>query len=110
MASQWPDEKSLNLTKREYGSVIGRHSREQLHEAFEMTKRERQAGNERFDWPNIDAILGLLTQEGVMTGSWGTGAHRLWKPENLIGQGTKEARQKIGEKTLRELKALFADS
>jgi hypothetical protein len=107
MQTRWPDDESLKLAKREYGKLIGQYSREELHEAFELTKRERQIGNDRFDWPNIDAIIGLISNEGVMTGSWGTGAHRLWKPENLIGQGTERGRKKAATKALGEMKGMF---
>ena len=107
MQTQWPDDESLKLAKREYGKSIGQYSREDLNEAFELTKRERQIGNDRFDWPNIDAIIGLISNEGVMTGSWGTGAHRLWKPENLIGQGTEKGKKKAANKALGEMKGMF---
>jgi len=44
-----------------------------------------------------------------MTGSWGTAAHRLYKPEELIGQGTKEDRRKAAMSAIADLKNILGD-
>jgi hypothetical protein len=75
MQAQWPDKTSSDLARREFGKVIAKFSREQI-----------------FDWPDIDAIIGLLTNEGVFTGSAGTLCHKIYKPEQLLESGTKEER------------------
>ena len=106
MQSQWPDD-ALKLAKREFGKRIGKYSREQIHEAMELAHKEREIGNQRFDWPNIDAILGLISNESAISGSWGAGAHKIWKPEQLLDQGTKEDRHKAAVKALDEMKGLF---
>lgn len=103
----WPDEKTLKLAKMEYAKAIGKFSREQIHEAFEQVKRERQAGNERFDWPNVDAILGVLTKEGEITGSWGTGAHKIWRKDRRLESCTREERNERGMKAINEIRGLL---
>ena len=107
MQSQWPDDQSLQMAKREHGKAIAKYSRNEIHEVFNALHKERQLGNEKFDWPNIDAIIGLISREREMTGSWGTGAHRLWRPEKLINQGTKENRDRAARKALAEMKEMF---
>jgi len=43
----------------------------------------------------------------VFTGSGGTLSHRLYKPEELLGVGTKEDRKKIGLAEIQKLKDMF---
>lgn len=108
MDSTWPDEKTLRLAKMEYAKTIGRFSREQIHEAFEAVKRERQAFNEKLDWPSVDAILGILTKEGEITGAWGTGAHKIYRPDRLLEDvGAKERAEEAGKSELGRLKEMF---
>lgn len=109
MNSVWPDEKTLRLAKMEYAKTIGKFSREQINDAFEAVKREKQAYNEKFEWPNVDAILGILTKEGEITGAWGTGAHKIWEPERLLEDiGARERATKAGKRELDALKGLFS--
>jgi hypothetical protein len=92
MQAQWPDKTSSDLARREFGKVIAKFNREQINEAFDLAHKERRSGNKKFDWPDIDAIIGLLTNEGVFTGSAGTLCHKIYKPEQLLESGTKEER------------------
>jgi len=108
MDATWPDEKTLKLAKMEYAKTIGQFNRDQIHEAFEDVKRSRQSGSERFQWPDVDAILGLLTKEGEITGAWGTAAHRIYEPERLLEDiGARERAHAAGEKTLAGLRGIF---
>jgi len=104
MKSTWPDEQSLKLARREYGLQIAKYSREELSGAFDLVHKERRGNNRRFEWPNIDAILGLLSNEGVFTGSAGLGAHKIYKPE--LPTCTRSERKewaKSGIASLREI-------
>ena len=58
--TQFSDEKTVLLTKREWAAQITQHSREELHIAIEGAKKQRTLGNDDFDWPDIAKILGLL--------------------------------------------------
>ncbi len=58
--TQFSDEKTVLLTKREWANQIISHTREELHTAIELSKEQRQNGNADFEWPDIAKILGLL--------------------------------------------------
>ena len=58
--TQFSDEKTLLLTKREWAENILRYSKEELHHAIEFSKSERERGNDDFEWPDIAKILGSL--------------------------------------------------
>lgn len=105
--SQWPDAESLQLARREFGGMISKFNREQINNAFDLAHLEKRSGNDRYLWPDIDAILGLLTNDGVFTGSAGSLSHRLYKPEDLIGHGTKEERKAAAKIELDKLKDIF---
>ena len=105
MERQWPDDESMKLVKREYAAEIVRFSREQIHNGFERLKTAREQGE--YEFINVDAAIGFIKNEHEITGSWGTGAHKIFKPEKLIGQGTEEGRQKAGEKALGDMKGMF---
>lgn len=107
MQSQWPDSESLSLARREFGKQIARFSREEMAEAFDLVHKEKRAGNSRFEWPDIDAIIGLLTNEGVFTGSGGTLSHRIYEPECLLAHGTKAERKAKGRAACAEILANF---
>ena len=101
----WPDDESMKMAKREYAPQIVKYTRKQIHKGFERLKAAREQGEHEFI--NVDAVIGLIKNNNEITGSWGTGAHRMYKPENLIGQGTEEGRQKAGTKALAEMRELF---
>ena len=105
MQSQWPDSESLSLARREFGKQIAKFSREEMAEAFDLAHKEIRAGNVRFSWPDIDAIIGLLTNEGVFTGSAGTLAHKPYVTE--LENCTREDRKRWAKKGIAELRALF---
>ena len=107
MQSQWPDVESLSLARREFGKVIAKFNREEINTAFDLVHKEKRSGNERFSWPDIDAIIGLLTNEGVFTGSAGTLAHKIYKPESLLEHGTREERREKGKAACADILAMF---
>ena len=80
MQSQWPDSESLQLARREYGKKIAKFSREEINKAFDLTHQEKESNNKRF---------------------------RLYKPEELLGVGTKEDRRKIALTEINKLKEMF---
>ena len=107
MQSQWPDLESLSLARREFGREIAKFTREQINEAFDLVHKEKRAGNDRFSWPDIDAIIGLLTNEGVFTGSAGTLAHKIYEPECLLEHGTRAERNENGKAACADILANF---
>ena len=107
MQSQWPDSESLSLARREFGKQIAKFSREETAEAFDLVHKEKRSGNSRFEWPDIDAIIGLLTNEGVFTGSGGTLSHKIYEPENLLEYGTRAERKAKGKAECADILAMF---
>ena len=107
MQSQWPDSESLTLARREFGKQIAKFSREEMAEAFDLVHKEKRSGNSRFSWPDIDAIIGLLTNEGVFTGSAGTLAHKIYEPECLLQHGTRADRKEKGKAECADILAMF---
>ena len=107
MRVQWPDVEDLKMARREFGKMIAKFSRDQINDAFDSVHKERRAGNEKFDWPNIDAVIGLLTNEGAFTGSAGTLSHRIYEPERLLNNGTKAERKERAIGELSKLKGMF---
>ena len=107
MQSQWPDSESLSLARREFGKQIARFSREEMAEVFDLVHKEKRAGNSRFEWPDIDAIIGLLTNEGVFTGSGGTLSHKIYEPECLLAHGTKAERKSKGKSACADILEMF---
>ena len=107
MQTQWPDKVSSDLARREFGKVIAKFSREKINEAFDLAHKERRSGNDKFSWPDIDAIIGLLTNEGVFTGSAGTLCHKIYKPEQLLESGTKEERKEKARIHLDTMRKMF---
>jgi hypothetical protein len=105
--TQWPDVEDLKMARREFGRVIARFSRENINEAFDLVHKERRSGNDKFDWPNIDAIIGLLTNEGVFTGSAGTLSHKMYQPEQLLESGTKKERDATARSHLDTMLNMF---
>lgn len=105
MQSQWPDAESLSLARREFGMQIAKFSREEMSKAFDLVHKEKRAGNSRFEWPDIDAIIGLLTNEGVFTGSAGTLSHKPFVTE--LENCTREDRKKWAIKGIAELRAIM---
>lgn len=107
MQSQWPDSESLSLARREFGKQIAKFSREETAEAFDLVHKEKRSGNSRFEWPDIDAIIGLLTNESVFTGSGGTLSHKIYEPENLLEYGTRAERKAQGKAACADILAMF---
>ena len=107
MQTQWPDEESLSLARREFGRQIAKFSRDKINDTFDLVHKERRSGNTRFEWPDIDAIIGLLTNESVFTGSAGMLAHKIYKPENLLEYGTKAERREKGKAACADILAMF---
>ena len=102
MQTQWPDEQSLTLARREFGREIAKFGRDQIDEAFQLVHKERRSANPRFEWPSIDAILGLLTNEGVFTGSAGMGAHKIYAPE--LPSSTKTERKEMAKTGIADMR------
>ena len=102
MQTQWPDEQSLKLARREFGTEIAKFGRDQIDEAFQLVHKERRSANPRFEWPSIDAILGLLTNEGVFTGSAGTLAHKIYAPE--LPSSTKTERKQMAKNGIADMR------
>ncbi len=95
----------MKMAKREYAEEIVNYTREQIHKGFERLKAAREQGQHEFI--NIDVAISFIKNDNEITGSWGTGAHRIFKPEQMLGQGTEAGRQKAGKKALAQMNELF---
>lgn len=107
METRWPDEESLTLARREFGRQIAKYSRDEINDTFDLVHKERRSSNSRFEWPDIDAIIGLLTNEGVFTGSAGALAHKIYEPECLLEHGTRADRKEKGKAACADILAMF---
>ena len=101
----WPDDDAKKLAKREYAPQIVNYTREKIDQGFERLKAARAQGQHEFI--NVDAVINFIKNGNEITGSWGTGAHRIFKPEQLLGHGTEAERQAAGKKALADMKMFF---
>jgi hypothetical protein len=88
MQSQWPDSHTLSLARREFGKSISRLSREQINALFDVVHDERQKGNDKFLFPDIDAILGLQKQNARIASY-----HKLYIPHQLAPREAQDRRK-----------------
>ena len=99
--AQFKDERQLRDARREWAKRIGRLSREEIDRALEITKKEYEEGNKRFDWPSIALTIGCVSK------NWQERAHKIYEPERLLeDQGKKERSRKAGVAALKEMKEL----
>jgi hypothetical protein len=89
MQAQWPDDNSLSLAKREFGKSIAKMSREEVNALFDELHAERQKGNDKFTFPDIDAILSLEKTKYRIARY-----HKLYIPHQLQPDSQKERREK----------------
>jgi len=105
--TEFSDEKTVLLTKREWAGRILEYSRDDLHYAIEKMKVERENGNDDFKWPDIANILGLLNNRISPTGH-NSAAYIEWKPEKLITDQTAiDKTEEAGKRELGAMKDLF---
>lgn len=113
--AQFPEQEDIRLAKREWARQIGRYTRDQIHQMFEDVKRIQAAGDrklaERFDWPNVGAILALHAQ------GWEHRVHTARAAETdrmladnrlrLTDQGKQDRARKAGAAALDQLRGMF---
>jgi len=112
--TEFSDEKTVALTKREWANRISTYSKQDLNEAIELAKDERERGNEEFEWPDIAKILGLLKNRISPTGTnagayleYGTEEHPAYERPAIEDFGKKARTEKARDKTLNKLKDLL---
>ena len=112
--TQFSDEKTVQLTKREWARNILRYSREELHTAIEQAKQQRELGNPDFDWPDIAKILGLLKNQISPDGRNSTAyidfkdpRHPDYQPPRIENLTQRQRREKLAKDSLANLKAMF---
>ena len=112
--TQFSDEKTVLLTKREWARNIIKYSRDDLHEAIEIAKREREQGNQDFEWPDIPKILGLLTNrispDGTNSSAYlslNDPRHPSFQQKRIESDDYRSKRQKAGESELSKMKAML---
>ena len=89
MQAQWPDDNSLSLAKREFGKSIAKMCREEINAVCDELHAERQKGNDKFPFPDIDAILSLQKTKYRIASY-----HKLYIPHQLQPDSQKERREK----------------
>ena len=95
----YPDERTLQLTKREWCKTICQYSKEDLHRAFEEAKRQKILGHPSFLWPEIPTILGLIRRSAIK-------AHRPYIPpqSQLEDPAARKAADKAARKALTSMR------
>ena len=116
--SQFSDEKTVALTKREWAENIITHTPAELQYAVETAKSERVRGNKEFDWPDIPKILGLLNNR-ISPDGHNSSAYLSFTDKNhpeykhyskakrIENSTTVSQRMKKGNNELKNLKGLF---
>ena len=115
--SQFSDEKTVLLTKREWAGNITKYNREELHGAIEFAKTERENGNDEFNWPDIAKILGSLKHRISPDGKNSAAYLNFDDPKhpNNSGQADRlppprsyvSKRKMTGKNALEEMKGMF---
>jgi len=93
---QWPTEKDLQLSRREYAREIGRYSKEEIDLALDNAKKQKANGNSDYDWPDINKILSGCNRNL-------NASHKAFLPPP---KETKEERQERIEYSKQKIKGL----
>ena len=108
--TEFSDEKTVLLTKREWAAKILQHSREDLHYAIEQMKSERERGNKDFEWPDIPKILGLLNNRISPDGhnsnaylEFSDERNTSYQPKQIESDEKKSATQLAHDKAMRDM-------
>ena len=115
--SQFSDEKTVLLTKREWAGNITKYTREDLHTAIEFAKSERERGNEEYKWPDIAVILGSLknriSPDGGNSGAYvmiSDPKHPSYQdPKRIESDSYVSKRKQAGRSALDSMKGMFDD-
>ena len=97
--SQFGEDDDVRYAKRYWADHILPYSREQLHGMLRAADRERLNGNDKFQWPDIAAILSLNA------GSWERRCHKPFEsPVMLEDMTTKAAKLEERKAELAKIK------
>lgn len=115
---QFPEEADIKLAKREWAKQIGQYTRDQIHEMFETVKRIRASADtklaEKFQWPDIGAILGVHAQgwEHRVHAAKAAETDRMLTQQRLAltDQSKRERAIKARNVAIDRLKGMFAGS
>ena len=101
MTVTFPDE-MLVAAKRMYASQIGVYTKIEINKGIEHVKREREKGNQDFEWPNLDRIIGSIKEANRVRA-----LHRPYEtPAALLGHDKAVAKE-AGEIALAKMRAMF---
>lgn len=95
-ATQWPDERTVQLARREWAGQIDQLSWPELETALERAKHRLVDGDGDFYWPDVGRILGLARDVRCA-------AHRVFQRALPEGQGLKRARQAAGRQGMAQV-------
>ena len=98
----FPDE-MLVAAKRMYAPQIVRYTRDEIDKGIEYVKQERSKGNQDFEWPNIDRIIGTIREASRLRE-----LHKPYVPEKALLGHDKEVAKKAGRQALDTMKEMFA--
>lgn len=98
--SQWPDERTVQLARREWAGQIDALSWPQLGKALERAKGRLIDGDSDFYWPDVGRILGLGRDAHCA-------AHRVFQRALPEGDCLKQARWTAGQKGLSRVWAVM---
>lgn len=97
---QWPDERTVQLARREWAKTIDAHTWPQLEKALERAKGRLVAGDADFYWPDVGRILGLGLDAHCA-------AHRTFQRALPEGDCLKQARRVAGRQGLSRVWAVM---
>jgi hypothetical protein len=88
----WGDsEQQLRVTRREWAKTIGQFSVDQLETMLDKLKQRLSQNDERYAWPDIPKVLGLVNESEVKA------AHKVLPRGLPEPEWRKEQRQAIGK-------------
>jgi hypothetical protein len=101
MSVTYPDDMRV-AAKRMYAPQIGKFSKDEIDKGVTWLKEERQKGNADFEWPNVDRIIGSITEANRVRS-----LHRTYEPPIALLDHEKEVAAAAGRKTMAELREMF---
>ncbi len=97
---QWPTDKDLQLSRREYAKQIGKYSQQEIDEALENAKKQKANGNPDFQWPDINIILSGCNRNL-------NASHREFLPAPKETKEQRQERIEYGKNQIKKLRDIF---
>jgi hypothetical protein len=103
-----PDEKTEQITKREYAAHLIGFTQEQIDRGLAGLHEMRQMGHPDYRFLDINQAIGLIAHGGVTEGNPAR-IHKPFAPLQLPDKTAQERSKAAGARTLDSLKSLFPE-